>query len=145
MTVHSDFLKYVDAHEAKFVQRLADAVQIKRYSNSRAFLNLVLIALCVYAHSVSGDAAYRSETIAMGHWLENQLKSLGVTTILKDLGQQTLHGQRITLPPAILGKLGEDPKKKTVLIYGHYDVQPVSSLSLCLRVMPVWVSTSTYE
>ena len=66
----------------------------------------------------------------MGHWLENQLKSLGVATVLKDLGPQTLQGQRLDLPPAILGKLGEDPKKKTVLIYGHYDVQPVSSLAL---------------
>ena len=75
--------------------------------------------------SVSGDAAYRSETIAMGHWLEQQLKALGVTTVLRDLGQQTLQDQRIELPPAILGKLGEDPKKKTVLLYGHYDVQPV--------------------
>lgn len=63
----------------------------------------------------------------MGHWLEKQLKALGVTTVLKDLGPQTLQGQRLNLPPAILGKLGEDPKKKTVLIYGHYDVQPVSS------------------
>lgn len=63
----------------------------------------------------------------MGHWLDNELKALGVTTVFKDLGQQTLQGKRINLPPAILGKLGEDPKKKTVLIYGHYDVQPVSS------------------
>ncbi|KAF8452392.1 hypothetical protein L210DRAFT_3383623 [Boletus edulis BED1] len=103
MTAHPDFLKYVDKHADKFVQRLADAVQIK---------------------SISGDAAYREETIAMGHWLEKQLKGLGVTTALKDLGQQTLQGQRLDLPPAILGKLGDDPKKRTVLIYGHYDVQP---------------------
>ncbi|KAH0831078.1 hypothetical protein J3R83DRAFT_13623 [Lanmaoa asiatica] len=103
MAVHPEFLKYVNEHAAKFVQRLADAVQIK---------------------SISSDVTCRSETIAMGHWLENQLKALGVTTVLKDLGQQTLQGQRLNLPPAILGKLGEDPKKKTVLIYGHYDVQP---------------------
>jgi len=44
--------------------------------------------------------------------------------VLKDLGQQTLQGQRLALPPAILGKLGKDLKKKTVLVYGHYDVQP---------------------
>jgi Cys-Gly metallodipeptidase DUG1 len=34
----------------------------------------------------------------------------------------------LDLPPAILGKLGDDPKKKTVLIYGHFDVQPVCSI-----------------
>ena len=65
----------------------------------------------------------------MGCWLEEQLKALGVTTIRRDLGQQTLQGQRLDLPPAILGRLGDDPKKKTVLIYGHYDVQPVSVIS----------------
>jgi Cys-Gly metallodipeptidase DUG1 len=68
----------------------------------------------------------------MGHWLNKQLKALGVTTVLKDLGPQTLQGQRLDLPPAILGKLGENPKKKTVLIYGHYDVQPVSCYPMCL-------------
>lgn len=31
--------------------------------------------------------------------------------------------------PVITGVLGDDPKKKTVLIYAHYDVQPVGDLS----------------
>lgn len=29
-----------------------------------------------------------------------------------------------TFPPILLGQLGKDPKKKTVMIYGHLDVQP---------------------
>ena len=33
-------------------------------------------------------------------------------------------GENYPLPPIILAKLGEDPKKKTLLIYGHLDVQP---------------------
>jgi len=33
-------------------------------------------------------------------------------------------GSVIPLPPALLATLGTDPKKKTVLIYGHLDVQP---------------------
>jgi len=37
-----------------------------------------------------------------------------------------MEGQQLKLPPAILGRIGSDPKKKTVLIYGHFDVQPVS-------------------
>lgn len=38
---------------------------------------------------------------------------------------QTLpDGTVISLPPAVLGTLGVNPKKKTVLIYGHLDVQP---------------------
>lgn len=120
MTAHSEFLNYISTHKTSFVQRLAEAVQIKRCAIP-AINDPVLIGL----YSISADAAYRSETIAMGHWLEQQLRALEVTTVLKDLGEQTLQGQRLDLPPAILGKLGDDPKKKTVLIYGHYDVQPV--------------------
>ena len=33
-------------------------------------------------------------------------------------------GEKIPLPPVLLGQLGDDPKKKTVLVYGHLDVQP---------------------
>ena len=60
----------------------------------------------------------------MSAWLDQQLQDFGVTTKLVDLGEQT--GENLHLPPAILGRIGEDPKKKTVLVYGHYDVQPVS-------------------
>jgi len=33
-------------------------------------------------------------------------------------------GSVIDLPPVLFGKLGNDPSKKTVLVYGHLDVQP---------------------
>ena len=32
--------------------------------------------------------------------------------------------------PCIVGKLGDDPAKKTVLIYAHYDVQPRGKMEL---------------
>jgi len=41
------------------------------------------------------------------------------------VGQQTLpSGQIISLPKVLLGTLGKDASKKTVLVYGHLDVQP---------------------
>jgi len=55
-----------------------------------------------------------------------QLHQLGVETKLVDLGTHEMQGQTLQLPPAIIGRLGSDPAKKTVLVYGHYDVQPVS-------------------
>ena len=64
----------------------------------------------------------------MAKFMENQLQTLGVQTRLEDLGYETLDGHEIKLPPAVLGKIGEDPKKKTILIYGHFDVQPVSTV-----------------
>ncbi|KAJ7852715.1 hypothetical protein B0H13DRAFT_1904489 [Mycena leptocephala] len=33
---------------------------------------------------------------------------------------------RVTLPPAILARIGKVPKKKTVLVYGHFDVRPAA-------------------
>ena len=71
----------------------------------------------------------------MSAWLDGQLRELNVTTKLVDLGKHTMDGQELPLPPAILGRIGEDSKKKTVLIYGHYDVQPVSSVDLGLWML----------
>lgn len=65
----------------------------------------------------------------MADWLNAQLKYLGVDTQLVDLGRHTMDGEDLPLPPAILGRIGNDTSKKTVLIYGHFDVQPVGTLS----------------
>lgn len=80
------------------------------------------------AYSISSDARRRQDVIVMGNWLNGQLNELGVETKLIDLGTHEMQGQTLQLPPAIIGRLGSDPAKKTVLIYGHYDVQPVSYL-----------------
>ncbi|KAF7316621.1 CNDP dipeptidase [Mycena chlorophos] len=105
MPAPPEFLAYVDAQSARFIQRLSDAVAIP---------------------SISGDGAFRPSVIKMAHWLDGELKALGVTTKLADLGTHVMDGQTLPLPPAILGRLGEDKNKKTVLIYGHFDVQPAS-------------------
>ncbi|XP_020293550.1 cytosolic non-specific dipeptidase isoform X2 [Pseudomyrmex gracilis] len=61
----------------------------------------------------------------MMKWADIRLKNLGATTELVDIGSQTLpDNSEIPLPPVLLGILGSDPKKKTVLVYGHLDVQP---------------------
>jgi len=62
------------------------------------------------------------------------IEGLGGTTRLAELGMQTLEdGSQLPLPAVLLGHIGQDPHKKTVLVYGHLDVQPakkVSALSL---------------
>ena len=56
---------------------------------------------------------------------------MGGVTELNDVGIQTLpDGTKLPLPPVMTGYLGNDPKKKTVLIYGHLDVQPALLVSL---------------
>lgn len=61
----------------------------------------------------------------MAHYVKEELEALGVSVKLVDLGRQILDGEDIELPPAVLGWIGNDPKKKTVALYAHYDVQPV--------------------
>lgn len=64
----------------------------------------------------------------MANFLENQLKSYGVETKQVPLGKHVMDGQELELPPAILGRIGNDPNKKTILLYGHFDVQPVRGI-----------------
>ena len=67
----------------------------------------------------------------MATFLNGHLKNVGVETELIDLGHHEIEGKQLPLPPAILGRIGTDPNKKTVLIYGHYDVQPVRPVAIC--------------
>ncbi|EZA56255.1 hypothetical protein DMN91_009981 [Ooceraea biroi] len=96
--------KYIDEHKQEYINNLKEAVAIK---------------------SVSAWPDYRDDVVKMMKWAEAKLKNLGATTELADVGKQTLpDGSQIPLPPVLLGSLGSDPKKKTVLLYGHLDVQP---------------------
>ncbi|KAG8948396.1 hypothetical protein FRC04_009766 [Tulasnella sp. 424] len=103
MTVPSKFYEYVDQHKSDFIDRLSKAVAIP---------------------SVSGDASYREHVFEMSKFVVRELEALGVKVRTVDLGKQILDGQEIQLPPAILGSIGDDPKKKTIQLYAHYDVQP---------------------
>ena len=60
----------------------------------------------------------------MGHWLKAQLEELQAHVKLIDIGTQPLDGQTIPLPPVVFAQVGDDATKKTITIYGHYDVQP---------------------
>ena len=58
------------------------------------------------------------------------MEKLGATCELEDIGEQTLpDGSKLPLPPILLGSLGSDPNKKTLLIYGHLDVQPAEKVT----------------
>ncbi|KAJ1347038.1 hypothetical protein KIN20_001978 [Parelaphostrongylus tenuis] len=85
-----------------------------------------ILAEAVAIESVSGDPCRRPQTINMVHWTKERLEELGARCTLEDLGNQTIDGKEIPLPPVLLGQLGDDKKKKTVLVYGHLDVQPAA-------------------
>ncbi|XP_022162426.1 cytosolic non-specific dipeptidase-like [Myzus persicae] len=94
---------YVDENEKKFVETLSQVVTIK---------------------SVSADPDLRNEVVRMVKWAEVKLQALGATTELCDIGEQVLSGKTVPLPPVLIGSLGNDPKKNTICLYGHLDVQP---------------------
>lgn len=98
----SKLFKEIDRLEDAFVKRIERAVEIP---------------------SVSGDLALRHEVCEMGAWLQRELVALGATDVqLKHLGKEGDTG--VDLPPVVVGRYGSDPSRKTVLVYGHYDVQP---------------------
>ncbi|KAH6935124.1 hypothetical protein HPB50_003452 [Hyalomma asiaticum] len=84
-----------------------------------------LLREAVAIKSVSGWPEARNEVVRMIQWMKEKLEKEGATCELKDLGEQTLaDGTKLKLPPVLLGHLGTDPAKKTLLVYGHLDVQP---------------------
>lgn len=96
----------IDELKPQFVERLRQAVAIP---------------------SVSSDESLRPKVVAMSEFLVDELKKLGFHDIQsKELGTQPppVSDANLQLPPIILGRFGADPAKKTVLVYGHYDVQP---------------------
>lgn len=70
----------------------------------------------------------------MSEFLVDELKALGASVETRDLGKQDWHGQELDLPPIVLATVGTNPEKKTILVYGHYDVQPVSCLFACANL-----------
>jgi acetylornithine deacetylase/succinyl-diaminopimelate desuccinylase-like protein len=70
--------------------------------------------------SVSADSKYKPDVEACADWLTNRLRKAG------------LEASKIATPgqPVILAKTPHSAGKKTVLIYGHYDVQPADPLDL---------------
>ena len=64
------------------------------------------------------------------------MKALGAEVELAENGMQEVdEGEKIPLPPILLGKLGNDPNKKTVCMYGHLDVQPAHKVGHLLRIV----------
>jgi len=94
----------IDEKQDLYIERLAETVAIQ---------------------SVSAWPEKRPEIKRMIEWAGKFVEKLGGSVEYCDLGQQTMpDGSKIPLPPVLLGTLGTDANKKTLLVYGHLDVQP---------------------
>lgn len=70
--------------------------------------------------SISSEEAYAKETEKCAHWVQNRLEKLGFKT---ELWKTEKH-------PIVFAEKIVDKNKPTLLIYNHYDVQPVDPLEL---------------
>ena len=59
----------------------------------------------------------------MSEFLVSELKTLGAHVESRPLGPQP-GKEHLQLPPVIVARYGSSPSKRTILVYGHYDVQP---------------------
>lgn len=98
------FFAHVDANRNEYVKRLAEFCAIP---------------------GVSAEPQRRDDVVEAVKWTKAWLDKLGGATQLEELGEEVLpNGSEIPLPPALLAQFGDDPNKRTLLVYGHLDVQP---------------------
>jgi acetylornithine deacetylase/succinyl-diaminopimelate desuccinylase-like protein len=94
---------------------------IKSYleENKQRFLDELIELLKI--PSISADSAYKNDVIKTAEFVANSLSKAGcdAVEICKTEGHPIVYGEKII-----------DPNLPTVLVYGHYDVQPPDPLEL---------------
>ncbi len=95
--------------------------QVQSYikSNEKQFLDELLEILRI--PSVSADSAYAGDVRKTAEFVADKLKSAGADKV--ELHETAGH-------PIVYGEKLFDPALPTVLVYGHYDVQPPDPLDL---------------
>lgn len=76
--------------------------------------------LCAFLRfpSISTQADHREDMRSCAMWVDALLRDSGLESRIEETGGH----------PCVLAKSPRDPSKRTVLIYGHYDVQPPDPL-----------------
>src|SRR5690349_8197924 len=88
--------------------------------NREKFLNELIDVLKI--PSISTDAEFKDEVMRTAQWMADHLKKLGMDNVEimpTDGGHPVVYGEYLKKPGA-----------PTVLVYGHYDVQPADPLEL---------------
>jgi acetylornithine deacetylase/succinyl-diaminopimelate desuccinylase-like protein len=96
----TDVLTYLDTNDARIHDELFEFLRIP---------------------SVSARSEHKKDVAQAADWLALRMRSAGLSAeVLPTEGH-----------PVVLGEWrGADPKAKTILVYGHYDVQPAEPLDL---------------
>lgn len=96
----SDIKNYIESHKDRFINELIELLKIP---------------------SVSADSAYHQDVLNTADAVKNSLEKAGCdfVEICETPGYPIVYGEKII-----------DPSLPTVLVYGHYDVQPADPLEL---------------
>jgi acetylornithine deacetylase/succinyl-diaminopimelate desuccinylase-like protein len=88
-------------------------------SNKERYLNELLELLRI--PSVSADPSFKNDVLKCAETIAEGLRKIGLdkVEVCKTAGNPIVYGEKII-----------DPAKPTVLVYGHYDVQPADPLEL---------------
>jgi acetylornithine deacetylase/succinyl-diaminopimelate desuccinylase-like protein len=99
-TLHQPIVQYIQQHQDRFLAELMDWLRIP---------------------SISADSQYQGEVRKAGDWLLERFRELELDEVclLETSGFPVVYGSKTVSPEA-----------PTVLIYGHYDVQPPDPLEL---------------
>ena len=88
-------------------------------NNKNRFLNELIELLKI--PSVSADSKYKGDVLRAAQWVENSLKNAGLDNV--KVMQTEGH-------PVVVASKIFDSNLPTVLVYGHYDVQPADPINL---------------
>lgn len=96
----SDAKKYIDTHKDRFIAELIDLLKIP---------------------SISADSAYKADVLKTANAVKEKLKASGCdhVEICETPGNPIVYGEKII-----------DKDLPTILVYGHYDVQPPDPIDL---------------
>lgn len=96
-----------------------EAVQNYIQTNRQRFLDELLEFLRI--PSVSADTKYKDDVLKAAGWLSNELKRIGMEGV--EIVPTKGH-------PVVIGHKHVSDAVPTILVYGHYDVQPADPLNL---------------
>ncbi len=100
ITLHQQILEYLETQKEKYLNELFELLRFP---------------------SISADSQYKDKVIQTAEWLKNHAIELGFDNVqlLPTGGFPVLFGEKIV-----------NPNFPTVIVYGHYDVQPADPLEL---------------
>ncbi len=101
---------------ASAVSGMASLAAYEKYIDDNSADHLKEYLELVSIPTISSIEAHKPDAARAADWIVNKMKAAGLTT-----------AQAIPTPgnPVVFGSWDQAPGKPTVLIYGHYDVQPV--------------------